>query len=84
VCDIIVFVRSFFAFTFALDRRRRRDARRGRFPNQASPFVSFTQQLKRRERMAGMTLNPKHFRDHLQLLPRLTKDFEPDATANLR
>jgi hypothetical protein len=60
----IVFVVGFL-FAFAFRRGRRRDARSGRFPNEPAPFISFAEQLKGSERMAGMTLDTKYLRDHL-------------------
>jgi hypothetical protein len=49
-----------FSFTFSYFRWRWwTNARSGRFPNETSPFVSFT------EWVTGMSFDAEHFSDHL-------------------
>jgi hypothetical protein len=62
---IVFVVRFLFAFAFSFGRRRWRDARSGRFPNEPAPFIRFAEQLKGSERVAGMTLDTKYLCDHL-------------------
>src|SRR6185436_9202574 len=53
-------------------------------PYETLPFIRFAEQLKRSERVTGVSLDTKHFRDHLQLLAGFAKHFKTHTTADLR
>src|SRR5688500_3368959 len=80
-------VALFFRPTHFLTLRRwwwRRYARSSRFPNKTSPFVGFTEQLQSGQWMTGMALDAQHFGNHLELLTRLSENFETDPAPDLR